>query len=29
MAGVHVEKRPLRKPLRRTTVKPMRKPVVQ
>ena len=25
MAGVHYEKRPLRKPLRRTTVKPLRK----
>jgi hypothetical protein len=26
MAGVHIDKRPLRKPLRRTTQKPMRKP---
>lgn len=26
MSGVHYDKRPLRKPLRRTTVKPMRKP---
>lgn len=26
MAGVHIDKRPLRKPLRRTTQKPMRTP---
>lgn len=26
MSGVHLDKRPLRKPLRRTTIKAMRKP---
>lgn len=26
MSGVHIEKRPLQKPLHRTTVRPMRKP---
>lgn len=26
MAGVHIPKRPLRKPLRRTTMKSMRRP---
>jgi hypothetical protein len=29
MAGVHLDKLPLRKPLRRTTTKPMRRPEVK
>ncbi len=29
MSGVHIDKRPLRKPLRRTTVKPMRRPATK